>query len=465
MPNDERMTNDQMTNGTARWRSGANAALMLLLAINLFNYIDRQVLAAVVPKIREQFHASDRDVGLLQTAFLLSYMIAAPIFGWLADRYNRWLLVGIGVILWSIASGASGLATGLVVMLITRLWVGVGEAAYGPAAPTILADLYPVQRRGRIMAYFYVAIPVGSALGYGLAGAVLAMGYSWHTAFFCVVPPGLLLGVAALFMRDHSRGAADRVPQAAIPAPAVANRKSRWADYKVLLQTPSYVLNTAGMAAMTFALGGVGFWMPTYIVWRQIQAGTLDQANKLATDGALASANGWFGPIVVVAGLLGTLAGGWAGDRLRSRFGGAYFLVSGSAMVIAFPLFLAMVIAPFATPLPFIWALIFATSFCLFFNTGPTNTILANVVHPSMRATGYALNIFVIHLLGDAISPTLIGDVNQRFGKSDGGDWGSDMNAGFLAVTVSILTGGLFWRWGARYLGRDTELAHTRIAP
>ncbi len=146
-------------------RVGAYAwwALFLLLAINLFNYIDRQVLTGVVPDIQRDFHAGDAEVGWLQTAFLLSYMIAAPIFGWLADRYNRWLLVGIGVVLWSIASGASGLATGLGMMLATRLFVGVGEAAYGPLAPTIISDLFPIERRGRVMALFYAAIPVGSA--------------------------------------------------------------------------------------------------------------------------------------------------------------------------------------------------------------------------------------------------------------------------------------------------------------
>ena len=186
-------------------------ALALLLAINLFNYIDRQVLAGVVPNIQHDFKASDTQVGWLQTAFLLSYMIAAPIFGWLADRCNRWLLVGIGVLLWSIASGASGLATGIGMMLCTRLFVGVGEAAYGPLAPTILSDLFPIERRGRILAMFYAAIPVGSALGYELASIIVGMGYEWRVAFYCVLPPGLLLGLIALFQRDVPRGASDQI--------------------------------------------------------------------------------------------------------------------------------------------------------------------------------------------------------------------------------------------------------------
>lgn len=435
-------------------------ALALLLAINLFNYIDRQVLTGVVPNIQQEFGAGDSQVGWLQTAFLLSYMIAAPIFGWLADRYNRWLLVGIGVALWSLASGASGLATGIGMMLCTRLFVGVGEAAYGPLAPTILSDLFPIEKRGRVLAMFYAAIPVGSALGYELASIVVGMGYSWRVAFYCVLPPGLLLGFIAMLHRDVPRGAADRSAAEIKGGVAARPRKARLVDYNQLFKTPSYILNTFGMAAMTFALGGIGFWMPKYIVWRHGQAHEFLFSDTKAVDAALSTANGIFGPIVVVAGLLGTLAGGWAGDRLRPRHSGAYFLVSGAGMLVGFPLFVAMLFTPF----PAAWVLIFIACFCLFFNTGPTNTILANVVHPSIRAAGFALNILVIHALGDAISPPLIGAVSGAFGTHDGGVWSGNMDAGFMAIAVSILISGLFWLWGARYLERDTALAPTRIS-
>ena len=456
--------------------SSANAALALLLAINLFNYIDRQVLAAVAPEIQKDFHADDATTGLLQTAFLASYMLIAPLFGWLGDRYRRWPLIGIGVILWSLASGASGLAAelggffenrltwmsalfsslgltaGIGALLLTRMFVGVGEGAYGPTAPTMISDMYPVENRGRMMAWFYAAIPVGSALGYLLGGAILSMDLTWHWAFFVVLPPGIILGVWCFLMRDPPRGASESVAvvspgtaSIATPpghlagsAPSVTVKSKRFAEYRALLKTPSYLLNTAGMTAMTFALGGIGFWMPKYIVWQS------------GGEVSLKTANSVFGPIIVVSGLLGTLAGGWVGDRLRPRFGGSYFLVSGTAMVLAFPLFLLLPITPF----PLAWALIFATSFCLFFNTGPTNTILANVTHMSVRATGFALNILVIHAAGDAISPWLIGKINDR--------WHGDMNAGFMAISFTILVGGLFWLAGTTFLARDTERATTR---
>src|SRR5437016_5206532 len=149
---------------------GARAALALLLAINLFNYIDRYVLAAVLPKVGEQFGVGKRDQGLAMSMFLISYTVAAPLFGWFGDRTSRWKLIAIGVILWSLASGGTGLAAGFGVLLLTRALIGVGEGAYAPVAPSLIADLFPVERRGGVMAWFYMAIPVGSALGYILGG-------------------------------------------------------------------------------------------------------------------------------------------------------------------------------------------------------------------------------------------------------------------------------------------------------
>ncbi len=164
--------------------------LALLVLINLLNYMDRQVLSAVVGPIKASFFGpgaagagetltavmdwcqqrlgfkpEDALVGLLGTAFMVVYMFGAPVFARLAERTSRWMLIGIGVILWSLASGASGLAATFVALLLTRCLVGVGEAAYGPVAPVIISDLYPVQVRGQVLAWFYMAIPVGSALG------------------------------------------------------------------------------------------------------------------------------------------------------------------------------------------------------------------------------------------------------------------------------------------------------------
>ena len=445
---------------------GARRALLLLLLINLFNYIDRNVLAAVVPWIKDAFFNADGTVsgspaltgmlqwsqrhlgfrpenaliGILGTAFMVVYTLGAPVFGRLAERYSRWMLVGIGVVLWSLASGASGLAGTFLALLVTRCFVGIGEAAYGPVAPSIISDFYPVRVRGQVLAWFYMAIPAGSALGYVLGERVATSGIghwgagvfgggaeSWRWAFYLVVVPGILLGAWSFFMREPPRGQAD-LARAAAPAAV------RWRDYSLLLRTPSYVFCTLGMAAMTFAIGGIAFWMPFYLKGR---------------PGTGAAPITTFGAIVVVAGIVATYLGGLAGDRLRRRFPGSYFLVSGGAMLVGFPLFLAVLKAPF----PLGWVLVFLACFCLFFNTGPTNTVLANVTHPAMRATGFALNIFVIHALGDVISPVVIGILSDKY----------SLDVGFLVVGVMFVVAGALWLLGARYLQRDTELAPTRL--
>ncbi len=427
-------------------------ALALLLGINLFNYIDRQVLSASLNWISQEpnffppgsavvafmkwfqqafgFEPKMALLGLLLTAFMVSYMILAPVFGRMAERHRRWSIIAIGVSLWSLASGASGLAGTFGVLLLTRCFVGVGEAAYGPVAPALIADYFPIKKRGQVLSWFYLAIPVGSALGYVLGGSVSHSSLGWRWAFYLVVPPGLLLGGWSLLMRDPQRGAADDLP---VEKP----KRIAWRQYRVFLLTPSYVLCTLGMTAMTFAIGGIAVWMPYYLEHLGARPG-------LTTNPTLL-----FGVLTACAGLVGTLAGGIAGDKLRARFPGSYFLVSGLAMFTGLPLFLAFFFVPFPTA----WVLLFLACFCLFFNTGPTNTILANVTHPAMRAAGYALNILVIHSLGDVISPLIIGLVSDRF----------DMRTAFLGMSIMFVVSGVFWLWGMRYLRLDTELAIHRL--
>ena len=275
---------------------GARRALALLLFINLFNYVDRQVLAAVVPSIERSFfgpgggaHSALLDalqewcrthlgfrpelalIGVLSMAFMVVYMIGAPVFGRLAERHSRWLLVGIGVICWSLASGASGLATTFIALLLTRCLVGVGEAAYGPVAPTILSDLYPVADRGRVLAWFYMAIPVGSALGYVLGGAVAGSAIGERGARCSGSTPRAGAGRSSSSFRRGSSSGPGRSScgsaRAGVPTASRTPRRagSAGATTCVLLRTPSYVLCTLGMTAMTFAIGGIAFWMPYYL--------------------------------------------------------------------------------------------------------------------------------------------------------------------------------------------------------
>jgi MFS family permease len=436
-----------MPNGETRT---ARLALALLLSINLLNYVDRYVLASLVPQIGKTLfgpHAQDAGnlarMGLLGTAFLVSYMLAAPLFGWLSDHISRWLLIGVSVAVWSLATGGSGLAGSFVVLLMMRCFVGVGEAGYGPSAPAIIADLFPVQRRGQVLAWFYVAIPVGSAMGYVLGARLNAL-VGWRIALLAVTVPGLLLASVSFFMTDprdrKAKGRASVEPIADAKASPIALSYSqapqpRWREYLRLLSNRSYMLDTLGMTALTFALGGMAFWMPQYL------CGDVAHGGRGLPD----SAKDLFGGILAVTGLLATLLGGLAGDKLRSRFAGSYFLVSAGGMFLAVPFIIAILYLPF----PFAWVPLGLAIFFLLFNTGPTNAILANVTKPSVRATAFGLNILILHLLGDAASPPLLGAMAGRYG------WRS----AFYLVAAAAALSGVLWLLGVPYLEADTRRA------
>jgi len=410
--------------------SGARSALFLLLAINLFNYIDRQILAALEPDIRATFFAPDdvnrmTKTGLLAVAFFVTYMLSAPVLGLLADRISRWVIVGIAVILWSLASGASGLAATFGILFATRIFVGIGEGGYGPAAPTIISDLFPIQIRGRVMAIFCAAIPVGSALGYVIGGLVGAhMGWRW--AFYLVTPPGLLLGLLCFWQRDP-RVAVDHLVQ------KTPRRSIR--DYRNLFHTRSYLINCIAMTLTTFVTGGLGFWVPAYLRYR-------NQSPEMGMT--------IFGLITVVAGLVSTLLGGVIADRLRSRFAGSYFWVSGIGMLIACPFFIATLYIPF----PLTWITMFFAIFFLFLNTGPSNTALANVSLPAVRATAFAANILVIHALGDVQAFWLLGYIGGH----------TNMHVAFLFVSGIIFLSGLAWLVGVKYLPADTAAVESQTS-
>ena len=445
----------------------AKAALTLLLAINLFNYIDRYILSATIAGIESDLlrnHSPDNKkalLGILATCFMASFMIFAPIFGIFCTKIKRWHLIGYGVIFWSLASGLSGLSgtvaklnegstiAGLPVgilmafvgsyafLALTRCMVGVGEAAYGPIAPTILSDLYPEKSRGMIMSIFYGAIPVGSALGYAFGGIA-----GWPNAFYWVIPPGLLLGVLCFLMPEPEIGAQD--------SSQLPPKKIQIKDAVNLLKTPSIIFNILGMTANTFAIGGIAYWFPYYVsIFRQ--NGTEQEAGII------------MGLLIVISGLLATLCGGFAADYFSRYHKGAYFLVSGIGMIVGFPVFLAVLYVPF----PFAWVLIFISCFCTFLNTGPTNAILLNVSPPLLRPMAFAITIFVIHALGDAISPWIIGGIADSFPFErtttiDGQDIVEkvgNLNAGFVAVSVMYFLAGVFWILGAKHLETDTKKA------
>ena len=398
------------------------ALLTLLCVINLLNYMDRYILPAVLPQIQTEFALSDFWGGLPAPAFIVMYMLAAPVFAPLGDRWRRGPLVAMGVALWSAATVGTGLARSYGQLLTARALVGIGEASFGTVGPTLIADAFPPERRGMMLSIFYMAIPVGSAFGY-LIGGLVGEAWGWRAAFYVAGPPGLLLAAAAWALREPARPARSGPPAAPLGTRAA---------FRTLLRNRSYLLNTAAMASMTFALGGLVHWLPTYF----------NRVHGLS----LAAAGTAIGGITVVAGLGGTLLGGWWGDRLLRRTRKAYFLVSGWGLLLGVP---GAVLAIAAADPWLAFGAIFVAEVLIFLNTGPLNALIVAVTPPGIRARAFGLNIFAIHAFGDALSPALLGLVSDL----------TDLSTALLLPAFFLATGGLLCLWGARGLPADMAAA------
>ncbi len=418
-----------MTDQTQKsWVRAATFGLVILSIINLFSYLDRYVVSALIESLKHSdLGLTDANLGSLMSAFLVVYTLTAPVFGALGDRRSRPRLIAFGVACWSFATALSGLAGSYLSLFAARASVGVGEAAYVTIAPSLLSDYFPERQRGRVMAIFFCAIPVGSALGY-VVGGLVDKHYGWRTAFFVAGIPGLLLAAMCLLLRDPPRGAQDAdaapdVPSAAQEAPKVSLPASTWAAYGRLAHNRPYVLTVLGYAAYTFAVGGLAVWMPAF----------LERVRGIPRSEATVS----FGAIVVVTGFIGTFVGGWLGDYCCRFSRQAHLWLSAVATLVA---------------APFVWLALTTDShtiylmsmvlgqLCLFLSTGPINAAIVNMVAATERATAIALEVFVIHLLGDALSPPLIGALSDHSSLADA----------VKIVPIAVLIGGCIWVLAAR---------------
>jgi MFS family permease len=408
----------------------AGAALAVLTVINLLNYLDRFVVSALAETLKHsELALSDFKLGSLMTSFLVVYLCTAPIFGALGDRRSRPRLIALGVGIWSLATALSGFAVSYLTLLAARAVVGIGEAAYGTIAPALLADFYPADRRGRIMAIFFCAIPIGSALGYVVGGLIDAH-YGWRTAFFVAGAPGLALAAVTLLLRDPPRGNQD----AGSGAPSARQgRTGLMATYARLLANSPYVLTVLGYAAYTFAVGGLGFWMPAF----------LERVRGIPRAQATVS----FGEIVVVTGFVGTFVGGWLGDYSARFLRQGFLWVSAVATLIAAPFAWAALSS--STPTYYLVTMVVA-QLLLFVSTGPINAAIVNLTSPLERASAIAVSIFTIHILGDVLSPPLIGALSDA----------TSLQQAVKIVPLAVLLAGLLWCWAA-HAGRAREPARS----
>jgi predicted MFS family arabinose efflux permease len=414
----------------------ARYVLALLTLLNLLDYIDRYIIASVGSLIRRDFRISDAEFGLFGTLFFIVYLLTAPVFGYLGDRFPRRAVMALGAIVWSLATAGASLAPTYLFLLLSRGLVGVGEASFGTLSPPFLADYYPVEKRARVLAIFYGTIPAGAALAYLIAGR-LGETHGWRFCFTLVGLPGLLLALPIFFLREPVRGGMEGKQETSLVTTDDAGEFSYRkriahviASYLELIRSRSYLFTNLGYAALTFAIGGMAFWMPRYL--ETIKGLSFEESNHLT------------GGIVAIAGFVGTLAGGFAGDLAMRWTRRAYLLLSGMGVLAAIPFALAAILSPRrAVFVPCLGAAVFF----LFLNTGLLNAVIVSVSPPHLRATAVAANIVIIHILGDAPSPYLIGVVSDF----------SSLQGGILLAVLAMSISGILLLWGSRWLPGDLD--------
>jgi predicted MFS family arabinose efflux permease len=330
--------------------------------------------------------------------------------------------------LWSGATLLTAITTDYTSLLIRHTLVGIGEASFVTIAPAFIADLFPEHHRGRMLSVFYLAIPMGTAMGYVLGGHLGPI-YGWRAPFMVAAIPGFLIAAALAFIPEPRRGNADVLTSTPERSTIVG-----------LIHNRAYWTATLGTAMMTFALGGLSVWMPTFL--------SRTRGMKLS------DANIVFGEALIVAGFLATMLGGWLGDHLLRKTRRAYYLVSAVGMAIALPF---MVVALYHQG-RLMFPAIFLALFFLLLNTGPLNAAIVNSVGAPIRATAIAVNVFTIHILGDVPSPPLIGYISDRTGS---------LPEGFIVALIAVALSAAILFIGMRYAPQvpqsilDSDMATT----
>lgn len=384
---------------------GRRAILVLLTALNFLNFIDRAVIAAVLKQIKGDLVLSNAEAGALNTAFLIGYFLTCPLFGARADKGVRKRMIALGVLIWSAATVASGLATGFWTLLAARIVVGVGEASFAVLAPTIIDDVTPAERKGSALSIFYLAVPLGYALGYILGGQITQqwedhMGHDliagWRASFLFVGGPGIALALTCLAIAEPPR--------------KLLHAQARMIDgMRELARIPLLRRGVLGYCAFNAAVAGFSYYAPSFV---QDQFKSLD----------VGSANLWFGLVLIAGGSIGTVIGGRYGNRALSRNGVAHetphdapnnrravnalLKICAIGMAVAAPVSLIGFFVP--RPLAF-FVVSFVVDIALFVSTSPITVACLRAVPAERRASAIAAQIFSIHLFGDLWSAWLLG--------------------------------------------------------
>jgi len=418
---------------------GATVALVLLTAMNFVNYLDRYILPAVQEQVKGEFHLSDAQIGTLTFWFMVAYVGASPLTGWLGDRFRRKPMIVIAALAIAAMNFVTANVHDYLSLNIRHAALGIGEASFGIFAPALLADFYADSQRNRVLTIFNMALPFGAACSYE-GGAWVAAHYGWRMSFVSSAIPGALVGLAIwAFMREPVRTGGTELTHGALksvhpthddetvmngaPKSVVPPKRAGvWS----LVKNPAYFCAILGYAAVTFSLGGISWWMPSF----------LHRVGGYSVE----AAGGVMGPIIVVAGFGGTGLGGWAAQVWSRRTAKALYLVPGISAALTVPPALLCFFGPRSVMVPSLAVAVFL----VFLGTGPVNAATLNAVPANLRAMAMAGQLFALHIFGDMFSPALIGLVSDH----------SNLRIGLGITLITFLLGAAIFFVGAGYAPR-----------
>jgi len=414
----------------------AYVTLVALWGCNFINFTSRQVIAALAPVLKENWRLTDAQVGLLGTAFEVSYALAHVPIALLSDRWLRRKVIALAMALWSGAMAFAGAGVSYWMLLVGRSVLGLGEAGYGPSALAWLSDVFPPTHRSRAVGLHDMGSIWGSAAGYALGG-VLGKALGWRSVFYVVALPGFVLAVLVWLLPEPPRGQSDYQALGAgagtvHPSPIPALKAIR-----ELFSVPTLLVVYVAGTLTSFAIGGLTYWMPSFAVrahgFGQGEIGLL------------------IGAITVLSGASGSLSGGFLADWLLSRTPGARLLLFGASFIAGFPLAMAVILVPDRV----LFLVLAALAMYLFTFYAPcVGPLVHQVTSPDLRATAVALYLLIIHVLSYATAPAVVGWVSDRTG---------DLRWGMGVTLLVALAGGLVGLWGTRFVGPDAEAMVARL--
>jgi MFS family permease len=368
----------------------ARFALWVLFGINLLNFFDRTLSAALAEPIRKEFALTDAQVGLASTTFIVAYAIVGLPLGRLADTRDRTRLSAMGVAFWSILTAASGGVWNFASMLTARVGVGLGEAICAPAGQSLIGDYFPPAKRARALALFMAGLPLGIFASYQFAGTV-ATAYGWRAAFFVACVPGLVMAALALRMREPARGASER-------SGAVAHASST-TPFRDLARIPTLWWIIVSGATYNFCSYAVNSFNAAYLM--RVHGLDLKHAGQVSSVS------------LGLVGLVGLWIGGTYGDRLRAWRPNGRLLLAVGGFVIAAPSALVAIQQPAGqwTTYAVLMSVMTAATYMYY---ATVYSALQDVVEPRLRGASVALYFFAMYLLGAAFGPVIVGSLSDR---------------------------------------------------